>query len=102
MPRLANRYAWWLTGGGDGCTQAPTILGDAWSDEPADSLLAYAVWPETDAPVACVSVWNPVTRETTFPNSPEIAGAIREGLPPGGDYVPRENVGVGYLSPGYG
>lgn len=37
----------------------------------------------------------------TWPNSDYITGELLEGDPPDGDFVPAENVGIGYESPGY-
>jgi hypothetical protein len=36
----------------------------------------------------------------TFPGT-AVTGTIRDGLPPGGDFVPEGVAGVGYVSPGY-
>jgi hypothetical protein len=59
------------------------------------------VRPNTDCVVAAE---RPVLNDgvMTWPNSAYITGELHDGDPPGGDYVLAENVGVGYVSPGYG
>lgn len=37
----------------------------------------------------------------TWPDSEYITGELREGAPPGGDWVASDSVGIGYVSPGY-
>lgn len=37
----------------------------------------------------------------TWPNLSWVSGGIRQGSPPGGDFVPSGAAGIGYISPGY-
>jgi hypothetical protein len=96
-----NRYMWWLTGGPSGCASGNITLSNAYAKEPNGSLNSYSVWPETDTPSTCHSVWSAPT--LSFPNSPKITGTITTGLPPGGDFVSGggTSAGTGYVSPGY-
>jgi len=96
-----NRYAYWFTHGTQSCYSGPISLTNVYAQEPDGTLLINSVWPDTNAPTACVSVWNHLTQQSTFPNSPQIGGYITEGLPPGGDFVTPSVVGKGYVSPGY-
>lgn len=36
-----------------------------------------------------------------WPEASRIHGYVQEGPPPGGDFVPKANCGIGYVSPGY-
>lgn len=97
-----NRYAWWLTAG-TGCPSGSIGLTNAYAQEPDGARAANSVWPDTDQPVSCKSVWNGTTGQLSFPNSAQITGVINEGLPAGGDYVTGggTGAGTGYVSPGY-
>ena len=97
-----NRYAWWLTGGTsgeDGCLSGPIVLRNVYADQPDGTLRMNSVWPDTDRPDACRSVWEAPT--LLFPRSPQITGVVTAGMPPGGDYVPEGVAGIAYVSPGY-
>ena len=94
-----NRYAWWLTGGIDGCLSGPIVLSNVYAEEPDGTLQMDSVWPDTDRPDACPSVWAAPT--LSFPKSPQISGVVTAGRPPGGDYVPEGVAGITYVSPGY-
>jgi hypothetical protein len=110
-----NRYALWLTYGDDSCVAAPTTLQNVYIDEPDGTLARNSVWPDTDRPLGCPSVWLPEAGAVSFPHVPNlpgveppgtlssaITGEVRAGAPPGGDFVPAASVGLGYVSPGYG
>jgi hypothetical protein len=93
-----NRYMWWLTYN-TACNSGPVSLSNDYTQEPNGTMSVNSVWPDTDQPTACKSVWSsPVL---SFPNSPQVSGVLTEGLPPGGDYVPVGTAGIGYVSPGY-
>jgi hypothetical protein len=94
-----NRYVWWLTGGSGGCLSGPIILRNVYAEEPDGTLQMNSVWPDTDRPEACPSVWRAPT--LSFPRSAQISGAVTAGMPPGGDYVPAGLAGITYVSPGY-
>ncbi len=57
----------------------------------SDGLGNYATYPNLLSPLGGLLVQN-------FTGG---LGKLREGVPPGGDYVLPANVGVGYVSPGY-
>jgi len=96
-----NRYAYWFTYGAQSCYSGPISLSNVYAQEPDGTLALGSVWPDTNQPPACVSVWNFATNQSTFPNSPQISGYITAGLPPGGDFVPVGVAGMSYVSPGY-
>jgi hypothetical protein len=97
---VANRYAWWLTGGRtqDDCLSGPISMTDVYAQEPDGTLKLNSVWPDTDQPEACRSRWAAPT--LAFPGSPLIQGVVAAGSPPGGDYVPEGVAGLRYRSPG--
>jgi hypothetical protein len=97
-----NRYAWWLTGGTspkDACLSGPIALRNVYARQPDGTLQKNSVWPDTDRPQECPSVWSPPT--LSFPHSTQISGVVTAGTPPGGDYVPAGVAGIPYVSPGY-
>lgn len=95
-----NRYVWWLTYG-LACNSGPISLTNDYAQEWDGTMSINAVWPDTNQPASCESVWSPPT--LSFPNSSQISGVLTEGLPPVGDYVPGggTSAGTGYKSPGY-
>jgi hypothetical protein len=93
-----NDLLFWLTYGLD-CNSGPITLTNVYEQNALGSLFIEAAWPDTDQPAACKSVWSSPT--LSFPSSPQISGSIRNGLPPGGDFVPIGVAGIGYISPGY-
>lgn len=93
-----NRYQYWLTFS-TACESGPISLANVYAQEPDGTLNGNSVWPDTDQPAACKSVWS--APALSFPASPQISGVITQGLPPGGDYVPAGVAGTGYVSPGY-
>jgi hypothetical protein len=98
----ANRYAAWFTFGERSCVAPPTVLENVYVREPDGTLRTNSIWPDTDRPARCASVWTPATGRLSFPKLSRIEGEITAGLPPGGDFVPAGgNVGTGYRSPGY-
>jgi hypothetical protein len=95
-----NRYAIWLTYGHSHCRAAPTTLTNVWVKEPNPSFGTESTWPETNRPAGCSALWRPSARRTSFPGLRDVTGEIREGRPPGGDFVPiRGDVGLRYSRP---
>ena len=94
-----NDYLFWLTYDLY-CNSGAIALQNVHIEEPDGTLAINSVWPDTDQPAACKSVWS--NRALSFPSSPQITGHLTEGLPPGGDFVPVGVAGIGYVSPGYG
>lgn len=66
------------TDNNEGEIDEPQIFAQILTDENGKQ---YAIWPKG--------------------RTPEIVGAVLEGPPPGGDFVKAEEVGLGYVSPGY-
>ncbi len=81
------------------CTGYPVALDQVWVAARPGRALANSVWPGVGDGSPCAG-----QREdggVGWPGLP-VRGVVRAGVPPGGDYVPRWSVGVGYRSPGYG
>jgi hypothetical protein len=97
------RYLLWFTpvpGAGD------VTLEDVWLDVPPERSggLGRAVWPHVahDGPSRALLTEGPLPSVSWGPASvPRITGAVFGGRPPGGDFAPPSEVGVGYRSPGY-
>lgn len=84
------RYLFWTSNQGGGY---PTMtLDEVWVAPAAGRTFSRSVWPESGSVVTGGTA--------SWPNLP-ITGVVRHGLPPGGDFVPAERVGIGYVSPGY-
>ena len=84
-------------------------LEDVWVSVPASRAggIGRAVWPDVngrDPSRAIVSRESDGVRSVSWPSGmrPAVVGQVKEGVPPGGDFVPQGAVGVGYRSPGYG
>jgi hypothetical protein len=83
-------------------------LDDIWIDVPEerDRGLADAVWPPAhfDFPTQA-QMFRDVNGYLCASWSPEMSAHVRgyvcEGVPPEGDFVRAEDVGIGYVSPGY-
>lgn len=56
-----------------------------------------AVYPDSNAP-GMQSIFDGL--KVTFPTFPRVSGAVYNGEPPRGDYVPATGAGVGYTTPG--
>jgi hypothetical protein len=97
-----SQYLWWLTStaGGFNCSVYPTTLDRVYNNPSGSfSLNQGTVWPATSPTFGCpVNVQNSVA---TWPGLSNVTGAITQGLPNGGDFVPASSVGIGYVSPGY-
>ena len=84
---------WWLTYG-TGCQSGPVSLMNNYSSRPRGHDIPDIVWPSDK----CGARYS----QGAFSwRHDRIEGAIRIGIPPGGDFVPPGAVGLGYRSPGY-
>jgi hypothetical protein len=84
------------------------FLWGVWVDVPATSTegLNSAVWPDPNGKYptqARVSTTFSGKQIASWPSAmtPQVNGLVMEGLPPDGDFVGPNDVGVGYMSPGY-
>jgi hypothetical protein len=80
------------------CNGYPVALNQVWISPRPGRTLANSVWPGVADGSAC-----PGVREgggIGWPKLP-VRGTVLAGSPPGGDFVPQWNVGLGYRSPGY-
>jgi prepilin-type N-terminal cleavage/methylation domain-containing protein len=96
-----NRYAWWFVDSNNPCVGYPTTLVNDYTQEPNGTLSINSVWPDTNQPSSCKSVWSAASKTLSFPIGTQITGVMNAGLPPGGDFVPVGTAGIGYASPGY-
>jgi hypothetical protein len=87
----------WLTPAGT-CTSYPVALEQVWVAARPGRTLRDSVWPGVADGSPCAAVG--ATGAVRWPNLP-VLGIVREGAPPGGDFVPRWSVGSRYHSPGY-
>src|SRR5690606_38309899 len=100
-----DRYMFWVKPDGNA---APIVLHDVWLEVPPQRRdgLGGAGWPDSRGGFpnqAQISVDENGNNYATWPAEmrPQIDGRVTQGIPPGGDFVPRESVGIGYVSPGY-
>jgi len=87
---------WWLTYG-TGCESGPVSLMNDYSRKPRGKGIPDITWPDT-ADHRCPARYS---RGAFSWTDTKIKGAVRIGIPPGGDFVPPGAVGLGYRSPGY-
>jgi hypothetical protein len=93
-------YMLWLTRD-SGCKVIfPVRLHQVWIQPRKNTPLANAVWPPVGGRTACPVQAKPDDSEARFPSLP-VAGRVRKGMPPGGDFVPPGVAGLNYVSPGY-
>ena len=85
----------WLTPAGT-CTGFPVALEQVWVSARPDRRMRNSVWPGVRDGSPCAAV--EAGGEVSWPNLP-VRGVVRDGAPPGGDYVPRWSVGTRYRSP---
>jgi hypothetical protein len=107
----AGNWLTWLTTGSNTCETAEQVLLDEVYVTPRPGRnLGDSVWPPSDGADAgdapdpvqnCLSVLSADGSELSFPELPRVSGVIREGPPPGGDFVPEGVAGPDYVSPGY-
>lgn len=94
----ANGYTWWLTWRFT-CTAGPLGLTSDYFSGPPTKPTAASVWPD------------PRNHDCGAQNSNGVVswkdlnvqgdGVLRNGAPPGGDFVPVGTAGLNYHSPGY-
>jgi phosphatidylinositol-3-phosphatase len=79
------------------------LTDDTFYIQPADKRsLDYAVWPAANGIDPRKAVLAADGLSVSWPNyTAKINGRVRLGPPPGGDFVPAESVGIGYVSQGY-
>jgi hypothetical protein len=87
-------YLLWMT---TGCDMAPTSLSDIHIQPRSGKSIGAAVWPTTSDANCPVHV---AEGRATWPTLP-VTGAVVEGRPDGGSFVPAGSAGPGYVSPGY-
>jgi hypothetical protein len=91
-----TRYQFWMDGTGGGY---PTVtLSDVWVEPAPNRSFGKTVWPDVDHAEHPVRIAEGAASWPTLP----VSGVVRQGTPPGGDFVPVATVGLGYASPGYG
>lgn len=94
-PHVPNEggYMLWLPG----CsTVYPVSLEEVYIQPKPGRNLGNSVWPQSGSSCGVVINGN----EGTWPILP-VSGSVKEGNPPGGDFVPAGTAGVNYVSPGY-
>ena len=88
----------WLTTGADSCRSYPVTLSDVYVRPKTGRSFAQSVWPSPESNLPCGAEIR--GRTARWPALP-VQGEVREGVPPGGDFVPPGVAGAGYESPGY-
>lgn len=88
-------YMLWL----DDCSKVyPTTLSEVYIVPKSTLSLGKSVWPDSQNGTCPAQFAN---NQVTWPSLPKITGAVKQGTPPSGDFVPAGTVGVNYVSPGY-
>jgi hypothetical protein len=87
----------WLTPPGS-CVGYPVALDQVWIAARPGRSIGDSVWPGVADGSACAAVGG--RGGVRWPLLP-VQGAVRAGVPPGGEFVPRWSVGAGYATPGY-
>ena len=82
----------------------PVTLDNVWAfDESVSNPRPYnaveMVWPR-DTAGSCAALEFP-DFDAYWPAGSLVTGVVHTGLPPGGDFVPENAVGLNYFSPGY-
>jgi hypothetical protein len=94
----AGGFLIWLTTGADSCRSYPVTLSDVYVRPRPGRSFAQSVWPSPESGLACgAQIRGGTARWPALP----VRGEVRQGLPPGGDFVPRAAAGADYVSPGY-
>lgn len=92
-------YLLWLTPGVSSCTTYPITLSNVYVEARPGQQIGNSVWPPVGRAMECAAVQN--GNEVSWPNLPTITGAVKQGPPPNGDFVPEGVAGLQYISPGY-
>jgi hypothetical protein len=87
----------WLTTGSNTCTAYPVSLSDVYITPRPGEHIGTAVWPASNSALSCKEDGVGIAR---WPDLP-VEGAVNEGTPPVGDFVPASTAGRGYRSAGY-
>jgi hypothetical protein len=94
-----NRYLLWLTRSNNSCAHSPYTLENFYIAKKPGTSFGESAWPSVSSSFGCAAiVQNNVMR---WPNLSRVTGSVKRGRPPGGDFVPANVAGVGYVSPGY-
>jgi hypothetical protein len=88
----------WLTSGADSCRSPQVSLNEVYVQPKAGRALASTVWPMVDSSLGCRAVAG--AGAVSWPGL-GVRGQVRAGSPPGGSFVPRSRVGLGYRTPGF-
>ena len=85
---------------------APVTLEDVWVDAPDGKPFGHAIWPASNGryPTQAQISWNDRQLEVAqWPSemTPSITGQVFEGIPPEGNFVNPEDIGIGYTPVGY-
>jgi hypothetical protein len=80
------------------CDEYPLTLENVYVSPRAGKEFDRSVWPSAAHASCPVTISDGVA---TWSRAVRIVGTVRQGTPPGGDYVPEGAVGIGYVSPGY-
>jgi hypothetical protein len=92
----ADGYTWWLTYRFS-CIAGPIVLGNDYYSGPRTDPTAASIWPGPGNGRCGAQDSHGVVSWKDL----DVKGGIRNGTPPGGDFVPAGTVGLGYRSPGY-
>src|SRR5919199_5635226 len=110
-----SEYLSWLSAASDSQIFVDGANGVWLAQAPGRDFLR-SIWPDRDAslssrPVPGVDTVGVYVTYPAFTNDlgqlivrnwdDTGAGQLRQGVPPGGDFVPPGSVGIGYVSPGY-
>jgi hypothetical protein len=92
-PTDRGGYFFWMN-----CNEHPLTLENVFVSPRVGKGFNQSVWPSVTHPSCAATVSAGVAR---WSQSPKTVGAVRQGAPTGGDYVPAGAAGIGYVSPGY-
>jgi hypothetical protein len=97
------RYLLWAsdTGGGYPIMTLDNVWVEAHPNRAGG--LGTSVWPDvhgTSPYRAVISTGSDGVERASWPGT-RFSGDVRDGRPPGGDFVTKDAIGIGYTSPGY-
>jgi hypothetical protein len=83
------------------CGSHPTSISftNTYFNPHASRSFAEETLPSTTQPSGCLASLSNGT--IIWPRSTWVTGSVKQGVPPGGDFVPDGTVGTNYVSPGY-
>jgi hypothetical protein len=83
----------------------PVTLENVWVDVPEGNSFGDAIWPNIYGgyPSQAQIGYTTSTQVASWPAemTPSIVGQVFEGMPPEGNFVNPEDIGISYISPGY-